>query len=286
MAADPMGQIDSLDRLSQMEARKAMMRSSNWIAAAEGGSREYIPISSTPLDNAYQRSKSATRAEYLGRLESQTRAGAENREKFAPADSFIAAKYNTTRHSASAGDQAGESIVLGSDPMIREPSNSAYGLASAVPVEKIDLLQSVPKLRDSTLDGSHRASMNETHFLSIWEPYDSNHPDRSASFRSAVQLREAHHRHIRSQYHPDEKYFLPPTVQNDMGWNLNLEKYKESCAKFQEGASWHGRKGMLTAHGAIDAARRPARPRTCPTCPMTICHERTRAHTSVGRHVP
>jgi len=198
-----------------------------------------MPTSSTPLDVAYQRSKSAHRSEYLGRLQSQDAANrGASRERFAPAASYCAVKNGTQPFTTN-----GESIVLGSDEMDRETSNTAYGLASAVPVEPIDLLQTVPKLRDSTLDGAHRASMTEGHFLSIWEPYDSVHKKRSASFTSAVQLREAHHRHIRSQYNPDEKYILPPTVQNDMGWELDLEKYKLACSKFQEGATWHGRTG-------------------------------------------
>ena len=54
-------------------------------------------------------------------------------------------------------------------------------------------------------------------------------------------LRDNHMKHVRSQYHPDEKYVLPPSVQNDMGWGLTTEKMKLSCAKFQEGAEWHGR---------------------------------------------
>ena len=91
--------------------------------------------------------------------------------------------------------------------------------------------------------------MTEKHFLQIHSPYDSETPARSASFQSGVMLRDNMHRHVRSQYHPEEKYVLPPTVQNDIGWGLTLEKYKESCAKFQEGAEWHGRTG----------ARRPSR---------------------------
>ena len=60
-------------------------------------------------------------------------------------------------------------------------------------------------------------------------------------------LRDQHKRHVRSQYHPEEKYVLPPTVQNDIGWGLNLDRYKESCAKFQEGAEWHGRTATITS---------------------------------------
>jgi len=222
---------------SAREERKARMQTSNWVAAAEGGAREYIPVSSTPLDQAYQRSKSVTRSEYLGRLESQSQRGAAQ-DAIAPAGDFVASKYRSGSWGA-----PGASIVLGSDPTLMETSNRAYGITAALPREEIDLLQTVPKMRDTTLDGAHRASMTERHFLGIWDPYVSQHSTRSASFVSAGMLRESMHRHVRSQYHPEEKYVLPPTVQNDIGWGLTLEKYKESCAKFQEGAEWHGRTG-------------------------------------------
>jgi len=231
---------DALDLLTEREERKARMQTSNWIAAAEGGSREYMPVSSTPLDEAYQRTKSVTRAEYLGRLETRTGAAAAAPATISPASNFVAAKYSQVRKTEGA---AGANINLGSDPVVFSQSNSAYGETLKLPPESIDLLQSVPKLRDTTLDGAHRASMTESHLLSIWDPYWSMHKKRSASFVSAGMLRESMHRHVRSQYHPEEKYVLPPTVQNDIGWGLTPEKYQAACAKFQEGAEWHGRAG-------------------------------------------
>jgi len=218
--------------LDDREVRKARMQTSNWIAAAEGGAREYIPVSATPLDAAYQRSKSVTRSEYLGRLES-SRAGTT-------AALPPAAEYCAKRQGVPSGNMG---LVFGSDSSMMATSNEAYGSTSELPREQVDLLQTVPKLRDTTLEGSHRASMTEGHFLSIWDPYVSKHHNRCASFNSALMLREGMHRHVRSQYHPEDKYELPPTVQNDMGWGLTLDKYKGSCAKFQEGAEWHGRQG-------------------------------------------
>jgi len=50
------------------------------------------------------------------------------------------------------------------------------------------------------------------------------------------------HRHVRSQYHPEEKYDLPPSMQNEIGWGIS-SKYRDACAKFQDGAAWHGRTG-------------------------------------------
>ena len=231
--------------MMEREERKARMQLSNWVAAAEGGSREFIPISSTPLDEAYQRSKSMTRSAYLSRLE--TGDGRRRDPSMTLAAEFIATKDARTRSGPSESQHKvltqRASIKLGYDPVVHATSNSAYGATSALPSESIDLLQAVPNLRDTTLDGAHRASMTAGHFLSIWDPYVSAHPIRSASFRSASMLKDAHHRHARSQYHPDEKYTLPPTVQNDIGWGLTLEKYKDSCAKFQEGAEFHGRTG-------------------------------------------
>ncbi len=224
----------------EREMRKAKMQTSNWVAAAEGGSREYIPVSSTPLDAAYQRSKSITRSEYLGRLSSHR--GQSQNVGAAPAADYIAKR---TAPLSSTSTATSLNIVFGSDDNDNSTSNVAYGETQALPRAKIDLLQTVAKMRDTTLDGAHRASMTEGHFLPIWDPYVSAHRDRSRSFQSSIMLREGMHRHVRSQYHPEEKYVLPPTVQNDMGWGLDLAAYKGACAKFQEGAEWHGRAGAF-----------------------------------------
>ena len=238
MPAMPPPTMNPAQMYEEREARKSKMQTSNWIAAAEGGSREYIPISSTPLDSSYQRSKSVTRAEYLERNPMPT--GNPLKARAAPAADWIGAKRADP---AIKSTQSSTTIALGYDPRELGRSNTAYGETQVLPREEIDLLQTVPKMRDTTLDGAHRASMTEGHFLPIWDPYVSMNAKRSASFQSAVMLREQHHRHVRSQYHPEEKYVLPPTVQNDMGWGLDLEKYKAACAKYQEGAEWHGRTG-------------------------------------------
>ena len=225
----------------EREQRKALMQTSNWIAAKEGGQVEYLPVSSTPLDLSYQRSKSQTRSGYLEKMATETAAARSTTTKHCPASTWVVGKkYDITSPGTSAVDTT---IVLGSDPRELGISSTIIGSSQNVPVEPIDLTYRVDPLRDSTLDGSHRASMMENHFLSIWDPYDSMHKSRSASFKSSVQLRDAHHRHIRSQYHPEEKYNLPPTAQNDIGWGLTPERYKEACSKYQEGAEWHGRSG-------------------------------------------
>ena len=69
--------------VNERDLRKATMQMSNWVGAAPGGAREYIPVSSTPLDQAYLRSKSARRGENMARLASQSSSYA--RDKVAPA---------------------------------------------------------------------------------------------------------------------------------------------------------------------------------------------------------
>jgi hypothetical protein len=220
------------------EARKAVMQTSNWIAAQMGPKPDYLPVASTPLDSSYQKSKSETRAAYLDAIETQTRMAREARSYNSPAADFIAKKY---AHVGVAPDQEGTTIALGYDPRSLEVSSTKIGASLNLPVEPLDLLERVPTLRDATLDGSHRASQCENHFLPIWSPYDSIHPSRSASFQSANQLREAHHKHSRSQYHPEEKYVLPPTVMSDIGWGLDLKANKAACRKIQHPDMWHGR---------------------------------------------
>jgi len=56
--------------------------------------------------------------------------------------------------------------------------------------------------------------------MNIHDPYVTDMPDhhvRAASFKSGYQLRENYHRHVRSQYHPDEK-------GKDYGANTIIDK--------------------------------------------------------------
>jgi len=218
------------------------MQSSNWIAASKDGVSEYIPVSSTPLDTSYQRSTSATRNDFHQRMALMT--SGPKVEKVAPAGQWVANRTmginpNAEKKISTFG---GSQMILGSDPIVFETSNVVYGQLQDIPTPSIDLLETVQTRRDTTLDGAHRASMTEKHFLQIHSPYDSETPARSASFQSGVMLRDNMHRHVRSQYHPEEKYFLPPSVQNEIGWGIS-SKYRDACAKFQEGAAWYGRKG-------------------------------------------
>jgi len=226
--------------IDERQERAARMRSSSWIAAAKDGVQEYVPVSSTPLDSSYQRSTSATRNEFHSRVGLQS--SGPKIEKFAPAGRWVAGRYKAS-HDKEVGT-FGASIVLGSDPTHISTSNSNYGSLQEIPVPAINLLETVATRRDTTLDGAHRASMCEKHFLQIHSPYDTedvNH-GRAASFQSGYMLRENMHRHVRSQYHPEEKYYLPPSVQNEIGWGIS-SKYRDACSKFQDGAQWHGRSG-------------------------------------------
>ena len=64
----------------------------------------------------------------------------------------------------------------------------------------------------------------------------------AASFTSSLQLRDQYRKHNRSQYHPEQKYDLPPTEQCVIGWGVT-DKYGQACAKYNEWAAWHGRTG-------------------------------------------
>jgi len=228
-----------MSSLEERKERMAQMQSSSWIAAAKDGAHEYVPVSSTPLDSSYQRSTSATRSEYrarMGLMQSTQGAGAVG--KVAPASTWVAQKYYTPQGVGFCG----ASIVLGSDRQTHTTTNKVYGDLQEIPPPPIDLLETVSIKRDTTLDGAHRASMTEGHFVQIHDPYASMHHERAASFQSGYMLRENMHRHVRSQYHPEEKYDLPPSMQNEIGWGIS-SKYRDACAKFQDGAAWHGRTG-------------------------------------------
>ncbi|KAL1521141.1 hypothetical protein AB1Y20_022695 [Prymnesium parvum] len=224
--------------LEERLARKTQMQTSNWSAASKYGKHEYNPVSSTPLDPGYQRSTSTTKSDFFFKM--QLSNSGPPQQKLPPASDFIARRYAVPARK-DAGT-FGASIVLGSDPAHIETSNSSYGMAQHIEAPPIDLLETVPVLRDSTLDGAHRASMTERHFLQIHDPYASKYPGRAASFQSGQMLRENKKRNVRSQYNPEDMYLLPPSVQSEIGWGIT-SKYKDACAKFQDGAAWHGRTG-------------------------------------------
>ena len=141
---------------------------------------------------------------------------------------------------ASTAVRSHQGMVLGSDPPSMEVSSTVYGLTSSFS-EEIDLLQTVPNMRDTTLEERTATTTRGTFSAFGIRTFRS-----TASARPRTNLRACcgrRTRHVRSQYHPDEKYVLPPTVQNDIGWGLTLDKYKDACAKYQEGAEWHGRVG-------------------------------------------
>ena len=133
-------------------------------------------------------------------------------------------------------------IHLGEDAREWTQTSSVWGRTQHVDPEPVDLMKTVEQIRDNTLDGPHAASQSETHFLTMCLPFDSENEERAASFKSAAFLRDEHKKHSRSAYHPDEKYKVPPTEQNEIGWKIG-DKYNQACAKFTPGASWNGRKG-------------------------------------------
>mgnify|MGYP007078084165 CR=1 FL=1 len=140
--------------------RKHLMQSSNWVAASKDGAQEFIPVSWTPLDHNYLHSISAANTAFHQKKGRDTSTPVE---KVAPASSWVA-KRGTSGHLATdpkAIGTFGASIVLGSDPPMMGTSNDVYGKTQDRPLEAIDLLTTVPIRRDTTLDGAHRASMQE-----------------------------------------------------------------------------------------------------------------------------
>lgn len=228
--------------LNEMQARKAMLLRSNWVAAGADATQEFIPVSETPLDRSYQRSKSATR-DMLTMKRDNTPFESE-RATVSPASTFVASKYAPPPKAVAGSlDRSSMNIVLGSDGRSLETTNTSYGSTTGHRhPPPIDLLQIVAPKRDTTLDGSHRASMTEQHFANIWNPFKSDFPERAASCTSGGMLREMMHRGTKSQFDPDERYFLPPTEQYVMGWGIK-DQYGKSCAKYVDGAAWYGRTG-------------------------------------------
>ena len=138
-----------------------------------------------------------------------------------------------------------KNIVLGADSWKHSTTATEVGSHAYAPPDQIDLLKTVKPLRDATMDGSHRASQTERHFANIWDPFASGLAPvqgAAASFTSSLQLRDQYRKHNRSQYHPEQKYDLPPTEQCVIGWGVT-DKYGQACAKYNEWAAWHGRTG-------------------------------------------
>jgi len=227
---------------NELQARKAMLLRSNWVGAAPDAKQEFNPVSETPLERSYQRNKSATR-DMLTMKRDNTPFETE-RTIVSPASTFVAFKYAPPPKAVAGSlDRSSMNIVLGSDGRSLETTNTSYGSTTGHRhPPPIDLLQQVAPKRDTTLDGSHRASMTEQHFANIWNPFKSDFPTRAASSTSGEVLRDMMHRNTRSQFDPDERYFLPPTEQYVMGWGIK-DKYGQSCAKYVEGAAWYGRTG-------------------------------------------
>jgi len=227
--------------MQEAAARRLAMNTSSWIAAS-AGSREFMPVSQTPLDATYQRSKFEinsynNRARYRPTLAPGVAAD--------PASLFIASKYVGTPPPRDLPEWAGTDgtrIVFGSDPHELRPVSTMYGESMKKPAHTLDMLKTIEPLRDTTLDGEHPASLREEHFMQINNPFETQHPQAAASFSSALMLRENNRRHTRSAYHPEEKYNLPPTEMNEIGWKIE-DKYGQACAKFCEGAPWHARQG-------------------------------------------
>ena len=248
----------------EAEARRAMMLRSSWSAAAPDAKHEYMPISSNELNRQYTHCKSASAS---ARFVDFTRPA---KPAMNPAGEFVASK----RYGMGAEDAAstthsalGSGLVLGYDARETRKSSEMYGEGLRKVSTPINLLESVPPVRDATLDGAHRASMTETHMPDIWDPYASEFKKGAASFASATMLRDAsrrrkhpppagaaargacshdtwrRRRHTRSAYHPEQRYSLPPTEQSVIGWGI-VDKYDQVRL-----LAWSGHGRACLEHG-------------------------------------
>ena len=207
------------------------------------------------LTREYQLSKSEWRG---GRLKNREAAAHERLNKghsatTSKASEYISSKYDLEGLYGRRGAKADfdrsatfkKNIVLGADSWKHSTTATEVGSHAYAPPDQIDLLKTVKPLRDATMDGSHRASQTERHFANIWDPFASGLAPvqgAAASFTSSLQLRDQYRKHNRSQYHPEQKYDLPPTEQCVIGWGVT-DKYGQACAKYNEWAAWHGRTG-------------------------------------------
>ncbi len=229
---------------NELQARKAALLRSHWIAADPDAKGEFNPVSANPLERSYTRSRSETRDALYERNMMNPIEVVDGRLTVSPASSFIASKYAAPPPPRGGLDRSSMNIVLGSDPWegwatMNSVVGSTTGHRHPPP---LDLLEMVEPRKDTTLDGSHRASQTEQHLANIHNPWKSDYPERAASSTSGVMLRELMYRHTRSQYNPDQRYFLPPTEAYTIGWGIS-DKYGAACAKYCPGAAWHGRTG-------------------------------------------
>ena len=208
---------------AELQARKAALLKSHWVAADPKAKQEFNPVSSTPLDLSYQRSRSMTRDMLYERNMMMSKHVVDGRLTVSPASAFVASKYQeglprTAHEDAKAlMSRATMNIVLGSDPPY-EPelgctmtSNSKYGSTTGHRHPPgINLLEMVEPRRDTTCDGAHRCSLTEQHLSNIHNPWKSDFPERARSSTSGVLLRDLMHRHTRSGYNPDERCCAPP----------------------------------------------------------------------------
>lgn len=208
---------------AELQARKAALLKSHWVAADPKAKQEFVPVSSTPLDLSYQRSRSMTRDMLYERNMMMSKHVVDGRLSVSPASLFIASKYQAGLPSAApdAGmSRATMNIVLGSDlPYEPEPNttmttNSAYGSTTGHRHPPgINLLEMVEPRRDTTTDGAHRSSLTEQHLANIHNPWKSDYPERARSSTSGVLLRDLMHRHTRSGYNPDERCLALSTLR-------------------------------------------------------------------------
>lgn len=224
----------------EQQARKlANLKSSIGFASSTTG--EYLATSQNPLEQPKPRLAVSHTPPARVRLD--------------PASTFVAArktgqgwkpqmylgeseyvKYNPHKVNVSLGNE------IGADDRF-QPLSRQFGSSVSLPQEPpIDLLNMDTRFpRDKTLDGSHAAALTEQHLLPVHDPYWSKNRDAARSYQSYRMMRDDKLARRVSQFHPEEKYHLPPTTQSEYGWGI-VDKYDQACAKYTPGALWAGRK--------------------------------------------
>jgi hypothetical protein len=236
----PKSQVKQL-REEQKARKMANLKSSIGFASSNTG--EYLTMSQTPLSQP----KSRVASMYAQQPPSRVRLDS--------ASTFVATK--TTGESWKPEMYLGDStyvkynpnqlnIKLGQEISAEEryqPISWQVGSAVALPrAQPIDLLNTDTTFpRDSTLDGTHTASQTEKHLLPVHDPYWARNREAARSYQSYRMIRDDKMARRVSQFHPEEKYHLPPTTQSEYGWGI-VDKYGQACAKYTPGALWAGRK--------------------------------------------
>lgn len=227
--------------LNEEQAARKLANLKSSIGFASSTQGEYLAISQYPLPQSQSR------------LASRNAHQPPSRPRLDPASTFIASKitgagwrpemylgeseyvkYNPHKLNINLGQDAKEDERF--NPLSRQVGASV-ALPARPPIDVINTHLAFP--RDNTLDGAHAASLTEQHMLPVHDPYRAKNRDAACSYQSYRMIRDDKLARQVSQFHPEDKYVLPPTTQMEYGWGI-VDKYDQACAKYTPGAMWAG----------------------------------------------